>query len=112
MLWRADERAIDVLYLNGPWVRYEDTWDDTQPTDDPSLTPPEGLVQPMRGFGKVWREQLGGPQAQIGWALEPEQGYDMLRQSFDFGDMYLGLEGEVFILYNDGAWEGDEEIAQ
>ena len=36
----------------------------------------------------------------------------MLRQPFDFGDMYLGLEGEVFILHNDGTWEGNEEIAQ
>jgi hypothetical protein len=105
MFWRADRRTIDVLHTDGRWVRYEDTWDESQPADDPSLVPPAGLWQPVRGFGKVWREQLGGPQAEVGWGLGPEQGYEMLAQSFGGGQMFLEAMGEVFVLYADGTWE-------
>jgi hypothetical protein len=105
MFWRADRRDIDVLHTDGWWAGYDDTWDESQPVDDSSLTPPKGLWQPVRGFGKVWRTSLRGPQANIGWALEPERGYDMLAQSFGGGEMFVGAEGEVFILYVGGMWE-------
>ncbi len=108
MFWRQDVRDIDALYADGWWNRYDDTWDESQPADDPSLTPPEGLLQPVRGFGKVWREQLDGPEADIGWALAPEQGYDMLSQSFGGGAMFLGSDGTVFILYSDKSWQSIE----
>jgi photosystem II stability/assembly factor-like uncharacterized protein len=108
MFWRADLRNIYVLHADGWWSVYDDTWDESQPTDDPSLTPPEGFLQPVRGFGKLWREQLGGPQAQVGWALEPEQGYEMLLQPFGGGEMFLGIEGQVFIFYTDRTWESRE----
>lgn len=107
MLWRTDEQAVYVLSTDGTWARYADTWDETQPPDDPSLTPPERLLQPVRGFGKVWREQLGGPQGELGWALERERGYEMLAQPFTSGWMFVGAEGEVFVLYADGTWESD-----
>jgi len=105
MFWRADRRDIDVLHTDGWWAGYDDTWDESQPVDDPSLTPPEGLLQPIRGFGKVWRGLLGGPQVEVGWALESERGYEMTTQSFGGGWMFLGAEGEVFILYVGGTWE-------
>ena len=105
MFWRADRRDIDVLHTDGWWAGYDDTWDESQPVDDPSLTPPEGLLQPIRGFGKVWRGLLGGPQVEIGWALEAERSYEMTAQSFGGGWMFLGAEGEVFILYVGGTWE-------
>ncbi len=31
-------------------------------------------MQPVRGFGKVWREILGGPGAFVGWGTAPEVG--------------------------------------
>ncbi|HFD38973.1 MAG TPA: hypothetical protein ENJ31_03870, partial [Anaerolineae bacterium] len=112
MFWRADEQAVYVLYERGEWARYPDRWDESQPPEDPSLTPPDGLQQPVRGFGKVWREQLGGPQAEIGWALESEMGYEMSVQPFSGGQMFVGMDGwgfvlhaRVFVLYADGTWE-------
>ena len=105
MFWRADLGDIDVLHVDGWWAGYDDTWDETQPVDDPALVPPEGLLQPVRGFGKLWREQLGGPQASVGWALDPERGYEMLSQPFGGGAMFLGTAGEVYILYANGSWE-------
>jgi hypothetical protein len=52
----------------------------------------------------VWREQLGGPQAAIGWALEPERGYDMFAQPFTSGLAFTGPDGPAYILYADGTW--------
>jgi Two component regulator propeller len=109
MFWRANERRIDVLQADGTWQRFIDTWDESQPAYDPSLTPPEGLLQPVRGFGKVWREQLGGPQAPIGWALAAEQSYDMRVQPFALGQMITGPGGQVYVLYADGTWARKEK---
>ena len=37
--------------------------------------PPAGLLQPIRGFGKIWRE-TSGVRDKLGWATVPEQGFD------------------------------------
>ncbi len=56
------------------WLAFEDTFVDGQPEIDPTLTPPARLIQPERGFGKLWRENKD-VQALVGWAKEPEFGY-------------------------------------
>lgn len=53
-----------------------------------------------RGFGKVWREQLGGPQARIGWATDKERGFYSQVLAFERGEM-LHAEGRVYVLYRD-----------
>ena len=73
MFWRGDNREIYVLRDDGTWRAFADTWQEGQPQDNPDLTAPPGLFQPKRGFGKVWREELGGPASQIGWAREEER---------------------------------------
>jgi hypothetical protein len=108
MFWRADEKAIYVLKAEGGWTRHPDTWDDSQPPADARLAPPAGLLQPVRGFGKVWREQLGEPEASIGWGLAGEQAFEMLYQSFADGLIFVGPWGEVYVLYADGTWESSE----
>ena len=105
MFWRAHEQAVYVLDAGGGWIRYPDAWDDTQPQANPDLVPPAGLLQPVRGFGKVWRERLGGPGASTGWALAEEQSFEMLYQSFVDGQMFVGPRGEVYLLYADSTWE-------
>jgi hypothetical protein len=106
MLWRVDELAVLVLREGGPWSQYSDTFDETKdPLYDPSLSAPEGLHQPVRGFGKVWREQLGGPDSGIGWALAPERRHDPKVQTFEQGWVFTGPEGESYILLDDGSWE-------
>jgi hypothetical protein len=64
---------------------------------------PSGFQQPGRGFGKVWREELGGPQAALGWALEKEQGVQGQVQDWDFGTV-LRFRGEVIVLQDRGTW--------
>lgn len=79
MFWLEPNKEIWVLVITGEgrgtWTAYEDTWvEGTDPDSDPSLTAPEGLIQPVRGFGKLWRD-IEGLRDQIGWAVTPEFGY-------------------------------------
>jgi uncharacterized protein with LGFP repeats len=61
----------------------------------------------------VWREQLGGIQAAIGWPLEGEKGVNGWRQRFDRGVLLwtdatlAGATGAgiAFLLYDDGTWQ-------
>jgi hypothetical protein len=73
-------RVIFVLYEDGQFALYEDTWTEGLPESDPSIVPPAGLYQPIRGFGKVWRETTG-VWDKLGWATAPEQGFDTMFQA-------------------------------
>jgi len=110
MFWRGDSGEIYVLHDNRTWQAFADTWQEGQPQDDPNLTAPPDLFQPKRGFGKVWREELGGPVSQLGWAREEERGFTGVVQVFDGGTILesdVGTAREVLlhILYADGSWE-------
>ncbi len=82
MLWSKAEDRIYVLFDDGQqpaWVAYVDEWDEGEPESDPSIVPPPGLYQPVRGFGLVWRERPG-VRDRLGWAVDPEWGYPMAIQ--------------------------------
>jgi hypothetical protein len=78
MFWLQPTSEIWVLVVDaegrGTWSVYQDTYTDADPANDPSLTPPEGRLQPERGFGKLWRE-ASTVREQLGWAVTPEFGY-------------------------------------
>jgi hypothetical protein len=96
MIWRSDWGSIYVLYDGNRLERYQDTWQPGETfADDP---PPAGLVQPVRGFGKVWAT-YPGVRAALGWAVEPEQGYTMQVQTsgaYKYASTYFTLpDGRV-----------------
>ncbi|MCZ7583643.1 MAG: hypothetical protein M5R36_10110 [Deltaproteobacteria bacterium] len=66
--------TIYVIYNDGTWETYPDTWDATQPESDPTIVPPAGRYQPVRGIGKVWRD-FPAVRAKLGWAYEPESAF-------------------------------------
>jgi hypothetical protein len=79
MFWVQPTGQIWVLALTGEgrgaWTIYPDTYDDgTDPEVDASLVPPDGMLQPQRGFGKLWRTNQDVRDA-LGWATTPEFGY-------------------------------------
>jgi hypothetical protein len=86
MIWLEDvgggalTRVFFVLYDDGQFTMAEDTWTEDQPESDPSFVPPAGLLQPIRGFGKLWRENEG-VQEKLGWATAQEQGFDTVFQA-------------------------------
>jgi len=104
MFWREDLRQIYVVHNAGAWAVYADTYTDDQPETDPTLVPPPGLIQPKRGFGKVWREQLGGVDAAIGWATETEGEIGGHFQQFERGLMLCNRDGTLFVLRDDKTW--------
>ncbi len=76
MVWRGDTREIYVLYGDGSYETYEDTWEAGQPIDSEE-TPPQGLLVPIRGFGHLWATHRG-VRDRLGWATKAESGYGML----------------------------------
>jgi LysM repeat protein len=67
--------TVVVIYNDGTWVTYVDTWQSVQPESDPGIMPPAGRYQPVRGIGKVWRENAE-VRARLGWAYEPEAAFN------------------------------------
>ncbi len=59
---------------DGEWFAFVDDWDsESEIPFDITMTEPPGLYQPVRGFGKVWRERLTDEQRiALGWALALE----------------------------------------
>jgi hypothetical protein len=76
---------------------YEDTWTPDQAERDPELTPPPGRYQPIRRFGKLWRENAD-MRERIGWATAPERGFTGVWQPLESE----GLGGDVFLRTIDG----------
>ncbi len=73
MIWRGDTRKIIVLYGDGSWAEFNDTWTEADGAT-PGDNAPDGLYKPEHGFGKVWT-QIGG-QSVLGWATDTEQAYN------------------------------------
>jgi hypothetical protein len=78
MFWLQPIDQIWVLVVtgegHGTWTVYDNTHVEGEPESDPNIVPPEGLLQPVRGFGKLWRE-VAQVRNQLGWAVTPEFGY-------------------------------------
>ncbi len=107
MFWLGERREIIVLYSDleaNRWLSFPDTWQEGQPDRDPALQPPPDREQPIRGFGRVWREELGGPGASIGWAMRGEQGYTGRWQEFERGQVIGTPDGVLYALLSDGTW--------
>jgi hypothetical protein len=75
MVWRSDTREIYLLYGDGSYETYEDTWLEGDSVDIPG-SPPPGLHAPVRGFGNLYAHQPR-VRAGLGWATALEAGYTM-----------------------------------
>lgn len=97
MLWRADRREIIALLSDGHWSTYPDTFNGTE-----TVTPAPG--EPIRGFGKVWRE-TPTLRAAIGAATAPEQPIGGAIEEFEHGLLVWTADRTIYALYADGTWE-------
>ena len=94
MLWFQAELSIYVLSTSAiqtgqetdDWWRLDDTFTEGDPAIDNSLTAPAGLIQPARGFGKIWRNN-GFVREATGWATEEESSYTARWLTFEQGWM-------------------------
>ncbi len=94
------QSAIYVLYNNNTYQRFSDTWREGVDPSSTGLTPPSSnLQEPVRGFGKIWRE-AGGVRDNLGWATGSEQGGSGATQVFERGDMvYVSQTGQTYVLF-------------
>ncbi|MDF1515761.1 MAG: hypothetical protein P1S60_18285, partial [Anaerolineae bacterium] len=84
MIWLEPSKSIVVFFNNYGGQSYRifpDTFKDGDPETDPNFAPPSGLLQPKRGFGKVWRENIV-VRDNLGWATADESGFETWRQSY------------------------------
>jgi hypothetical protein len=107
MIWLGPERIILVLFeTTSGWGVYPDAFVDGMPIDDPSFVPPTGMLQPVRGFGLLWRTDVS-IRNQLGWATASEQGYMGFSQIDGVaGTRYVqGLNGIIYVLSGvQGTW--------
>ncbi len=100
------QRSIYAIFDDGHFRKFADTWVDGVDPSSGGETPPSGLIEPIRGFGKVWRDNLD-VRAGLGWARAPEQAEDLSALPFDRGQVLSppGL-GHVYALADDGSGVG------
>ncbi|MGI5837504.1 MAG: zf-HC2 domain-containing protein [Chloroflexota bacterium] len=101
LLWRGDRKEILALLNNGGWNSYPDTFDG-QETEE--LPPGE----PVRGFGKLWRENAELRSA-LGATTAPEQPIEGVFQPFEQGTIVWTADRSIYLLYADGVWERLED---
>jgi len=104
LFWRQDNRTIYALKNDGTWQAYPDTWETGRDPTSWGYRPPAGLYEPIRGFGKLWRERLGGPTGAFGWGTEAERGFQAPVQTFQRGLMLENERKEIYVLFNNGTW--------
>jgi hypothetical protein len=92
-----------------------DPWSSGMQEIDPSLTPPDGFYQPSRGFGMLWRSEIGHPtmgtevltldgQQVLGWATTQVFEFDTVYQCYESTHGRLGAclmrgpNGEIITL--------------
>lgn len=116
MFWRADNDYVYVVFeqggLAGTYQSFTDKWNEGDPDFSCPASPPPGLIQPKRGFGKVWCE-LGGASSPTGWALAEEVGRgpgngDPAVQDFERGMILSDSEGRAtgraYVFFADGTF--------
>ena len=107
MVWLGG--PIYALLDSGRFQRFDDTFVAGVDPDSGGETPPSGLVEPVRGFGKVWRS-APDVRASLGWGLAAESGGQAALQRFERGWMlYLPQRGSILALVEDagglaGTW--------
>ncbi|PJF41794.1 MAG: hypothetical protein CUN55_11420 [Phototrophicales bacterium] len=115
MLWRQDRGEIIVLFGDGTYAIYPDTYSEGETINYPAgiATPEPDSEQslPIRGFGKVWANNPS-VRNQLGFAIGTEVGYTMTGQDVadslspdGYSFSYFTMPDESVVeLSPDGTW--------
>lgn len=113
MFWLAELGQIVVLYdepsaqddATPAWQMVSNPYVEGMPEDDPGLVPPEGMAQPRRGFGLVWRD-APTVRDRLGWATGAETPfsttYQLAGPEGSQGMVFTTLDGQVILLVPGG----------
>lgn len=103
MIWRSDSGDIFVFYNFGAVSTYPVSYYGSFPENPVTLPTPPGKVRPISGFGRVWGSQPYF-QAQLGWAVAPEQGYTMTIENLSDGRTRFTLPNGYGVSFGNGSW--------
>jgi hypothetical protein len=104
--------TIYVLTTDGRFRRFADTFVEGSDPEGMGEIPPPGRIEPIRGFGKVWRSNPD-VRAALGWAVTGEDGGTATLLLFDHGRaVFLPQRGETYLLIDDadgqtGMWRAN-----
>jgi Putative zinc-finger len=103
MLIRHDTNQVIVLVRSsGRWLGFPNPWRPGEVLASAGARPP-GTLEPLRGFGKVWREQPA-VKLQLGWPVYEERSAGGSLQAFQNGTLLRSAHGIAYVLFNDGSW--------
>ena len=115
MLWRSDRGQIMVIFNDGTYEVFDDTYQEGEEINYPDAALEAELEMenrlPIRGFGKVWAQNAGVADG-LGFAIGDEVGYDMQGQAVAYGQFARGYgvdyftfpDGSIVELALDGTW--------
>jgi hypothetical protein len=101
MIWLSPG-TVYVLYNTGSYGQHTDTFDPNIDPESDGLAPPAGLLEPMRGFGKVWHSNES-VRSGLGWATNPESGTSINVLDFTQGRMLALPGGQIYTLIQPGS---------
>ncbi len=106
MFWVAGTpNVIYALYTEGSYLSTTDTFIQYTDPESGGETPPPGLFEPIRGFGKVWRT-IPDVRSRLGWATAPESSAAIVQLGLERGQMIaLSTRGDILLLNTlNGTW--------
>lgn len=111
MIWVSSlgtqpQPAIYALYNNATYQRFNDTFRDGVDPASSGAVPPPGMLEPVRGFGKVWRDNPNAHDT-LGWATAVENGGTGQILIFERGEMIsISQAGQTYIMITGapGTW--------
>jgi hypothetical protein len=111
MIWLSalgaqPQPTIYALFNNGTYQRLSDTFRDGVDPASSGAVPPGGMFEPVRGFGKVWRDNPAVRDA-LGWAVAGENGGSAQIVMFERGEMLsVSQAGQTYIMItgSPGTW--------
>lgn len=108
MIWLdGNPSYIYVFYPNGTYHRYLDTFiDGIDPASGNETPPSPNLLEPIRGFGKVWRT-YPDVRPSLGWATGVEAAGTATTLDFDFGMLlHIDRRNDILVLARSGPETG------
>jgi len=102
-------RTVYVLFGDTAAVApVPDTWTAGKDPISTGLTPPSGLFEPRRDFGKVWREGTSlRIRERLGWAMSAERGAAGAWQPYQQGLMVWTPDPkQIFVIGEQGQANG------
>lgn len=113
MIWLEKSKKIYVLYSNSAssnsYMAFQDPWQEGMQESDPTIIPPAGLYQPVRGFGMIWRNETpySSLRDTLGWATAPEFSFSSAYQCdtlWKLNDCYLQTPDGPIRMFGMSGW--------